>query len=223
MNRPRKRALAGRFLALLLGSLSVQSVASAPAAAEKAYPTDEARRDPTLVAVRAQLLAAIRKRDVEGVLKHMSPDVKLSLGGDGGQAEFRRMMSRTPALWKSFEWALRNGGRFGGGGEWFAAPYTAEARLGKVEPFDALIVVARRAPLRAGPSARAKVVGWLSYDIVEMLSPPGARGETWRKVRVQGGKVGWVEKRVTRSPIDYRVVFRNVGGEWIVVSFLSGD
>jgi hypothetical protein len=214
------------ILSILFAAATVAAVglARAPdARALKAYPVDEAGKDIALETVRDRLLAAVRRRDVEATLALMSADVKLSLGDASGHAHFRKMVVRTPGLWSNLEWALRNGGRFGGGGEWFAAPYTAEARLGRIEPFDALIVVARGVPLHAGPAAASRIVARLSYDVVEMLDPPGQRGPVWLKVRTPGGAVGWLDKRHGRSPVDYRVVFRRIGGEWVVVSFLSGD
>ena len=194
-----------------------------PALAAKAFPVDEASKDPALKAVRDRLLAAVRKRNVNATLALMSTDVKLSLGDDAGHARFRIMVGRSPDLWKALEWALRHGGRFGGNGAWFAAPYTAEAKLGKIEPFDALIVIARGVPLRQRPNAKSRIVARLSYDVVEMLEEPGKRGAVWRKVEAPDGRIGWVHKRFTRSPVEYRVVFRKIGGEWLVVSFLAGD
>lgn len=208
------------LVALIVGS---PLPAAAVAHAMKAYPVDEAVKDRSLKAIRDKLLAAVRKRDVEATLSFMSPEVKLSLGDDRGHARFREMVARTPSVWTALEWALRHGGRFGGDGAWFAAPYTAEAKLGKVEPFDALIVIARGVPVRAAPASSTRVIARLSFDIVAMVEPPGRRGLIWRKVRTPGGRIGWIHKRFARSPVDHRIVFRRAGSSWIVVSFFAGD
>jgi hypothetical protein len=54
-------------------------------------PVDEATAQPDFFSFRAQLLAAIARRDVQALLSVVHKDIKNSFGGNGGIDEFKTL------------------------------------------------------------------------------------------------------------------------------------
>ena len=95
--RVRKKHL---LIALLIAScnrdvVEEKTTPPAPPAVNgpKLQPVDEAGRDPSFGAYRAQLLDAVRRRDVEAIVKAVDPKIRTSFG-DGGGAGFNKTKDR---------------------------------------------------------------------------------------------------------------------------------
>lgn len=213
-----------RIMSWLVAVLVLATPVSLPVTAQAASapPVDEAAKDPALKAVRDALLAAVRNRDMAAAGKFVSPRIQLSFGGDAGRTRLSEMLKKDPMLWWELELALANGGRFTRNPGYFEAPYWANADIGKLDSYAALIVIRPNVWLRSGPSRAAKAIAPLKFDILETVKGDDT-GKAWRKVRTSTGIVGYIHKDDVRGPTDYRVMFAKSGGKWVVTSFLAGD
>lgn len=221
------------------------SVAGAtPAAAQpfKAVPVDEAGEDPALAALRDRLLAAVRRRDVDGVVALAAPDIHLSFGGHHGRQTLRRWLDGVDDLpwtggyyWQQLQDALALGGAWQdtGAGRHFCAPYTFVAAYPQdIDPFHVVFIIGTDVALHSGPDADDPVVGRLSYDIAAIIdSVPGEpagdpAAPYWLRIRTADGAAdGYVRSTDVRSPVDYRACFHRDGetGDWVWDTFIGGD
>jgi hypothetical protein len=76
--------------------------------------------------------------------------------------------------------------------------------------------------IRSAPNATAPVVGALDFAIVE-LAEPAAADSKWVRIKMPPDRTGFVDRRLLRSPIDYRINFAKLEGRWQVMYFLAGD
>src|SRR5690348_11370648 len=84
--------------AMLAGAMIAGS-----AAAEKLYPVDEGPRDPSFLAFRNRLIAAVKRHDLRFINSILDPHVTSSFGDEETVAAFRRMFEgKHPEadLWK---------------------------------------------------------------------------------------------------------------------------
>ena len=196
-------------------------------AAEVLKPFDQANRDPSLVKVRTALIKAAMAHDIAGVTRYMDPKIKLSFGGHSGRKEFARMVKKNPGLWRELVWVLEHGGKYGkiDGKPIFSAPYTF-SYAGKIDPFEAGVVLGTGVRVRAAPSRNARIVGKLSYDVITVTDwRPGRKNKAargWVTVKHNGRKA-YVLKKLVRSVVDYRAGFVKKGGRWVMTFFLAGD
>ena len=191
----------------------------------KLTPVDEATSDPSLVAFRDELLAAVRKRDANVVVALADPKIRTSFGGGGGAADFRRALAQ-PGLWEDFEQLLTQGGKFvgEGPGRSFWAPYVYSAWPDAHDAFASLAITGENVPLLESADKNARVIATLSYDIVQRAGKPGRDEGAWRQVSTSDGHTGWVEARFVRSPIGYRAGFlKNKDGKWRINALVAGD
>lgn len=200
--------------------------APAPAAELKLPPVDEAGEDPAFLAFRDDLLAAVRRRDIEAVAAAAGEDIKLSFGGSYGRETFRDWLVQDDtgsgvSYWVELERAIALGGVFEGP-ESFCTPYVSCRRIpdcDSCDPYETLIAVSDRAPVHAAPDRGSEVVARLSYSVVRALDD----GHPWRKIALPGGGTGYVTAPEFRSPIDYRARFEKRGGRWLMTLFIAGD
>src|SRR5688572_5205847 len=82
--------------------------AAGPLAAQVATlrPVDEAFRDDSLFAMRAQLVSAVVRRDVPALLALVDPGIRSSFGGDGTIADFKAMWHVTDRKADSELWRV---------------------------------------------------------------------------------------------------------------------
>ncbi|MFL6248281.1 MAG: SH3 domain-containing protein [Thermoanaerobaculia bacterium] len=201
------------------------TVAPAPVApavnGPKLMPVDEASSDPSLVAFRNDLIAAVRRGDVEAVVALADPNVRTSFGNGGGAAELRRMLAEGP-LMKDLEQILPLGGKFMGPADQrtFWAPYVYSAWPEDRDAFTSLVVIGENIALRESPDANARIVATLSHDILEFQ---GEKPGQWSEVKTADGRTGWVEQRFVLSPVGYRAGFQKVDGRWRLRALVAGD
>jgi hypothetical protein len=197
-----------------------------PAAELKLQPVDEAGEDPAFLAFRDDLLAAVRRRDLEAVVAVASEDIKLSFGGSYGRETFREWLVEDDtgsgvSYWQELERAISLGGIFEGP-ESFCTPYIFCLEVpgcDTCDPYETLIATSDRAAVYAAPDRNAAVVAHLSFSVVRALDD----GFPWRKIALPGGGTGYVTAPEFRSPIDYRARFEKRAGRWLMTLFIAGD
>ena len=224
---------------LLLSLLATSALAAAvvPAAhalkpvrpAKPILPVNQATRDPALAKVIAEMLAAAKAKDWKRLSPHISETIQLDFGGGAGRAEMGRRLAERAALWDELVWVLEHGGTFVRDGS-FAAPYTFRADTGKLDPFEAGILVAK-AKVHAEPREDAavlaeldrtavKVVDWKYSDKTEL---PFYRRTDWVQVELADKRKGWLQAKYVRSAVDYRAFIQKRGGAWKLNVFVAGD
>ncbi|HET9252191.1 MAG TPA: SH3 domain-containing protein [Candidatus Eisenbacteria bacterium] len=192
-------------------------------------PVDEAVRQPDFFSFRAQLQAAIARRDTAAVIAALDPGVRLSFGGHGGLADFRTMWlvpDRLETLWREMGTVLALGGSFQGSSR-FVAPYVfSEWPSQGADAFEHVAVIGSNVRVRAEPRQDAPVIARLSYRIVAVGSGAPARGpeaREWVAVRLEDGRKGYMSRAYVRSPVDYRILCSKTPRGWVVDSFVAGD
>jgi hypothetical protein len=207
---------------------AVSTTTTAPAAPKvtgpKLLPVDEAASDPSLVAFRNELLAAVRRRDAGAVVGMADPKIRTSFGAGGGAEDFRRALEQ-PGTWEDLEQLLTQGGKFVGEGadRSFWAPYVYSAWPEEKDAFQFLAIIGDNVPLHESAEAASPVIATLAHDIVGREGQPRRNGGAWQHVKTADGQTGWVEMRSVRSPIGYRAGFVKSGGKWKLNALVSGD
>lgn len=187
-------------------------------------PSDQAASVPDFFSFRAQLQAAVARRDADAVLSVLSKDVKLSFGGDTGIDDFKKLwMPDAPdsVLWETLATVLALGGTFAADGT-FTAPYVFTGWPQDKDVFASMAAIGSGVRVRSAPNAIAPVVGALDFAIVE-LAEPAAVDSKWVRIKMPSDRTGFVDRSLLRSPIDYRINFARLEGRWQVVYFLAGD
>ena len=187
----------------------------------KLMPVDEATKDPSLVAFREELLAAVRRRDADAVIALADPKIRTSFGGGGGAQDLRKNLGQ-PGVWEDLERLLTQGGSFQG--ESFWAPYVYSSWPEAHDAFASLAITGENVPLRESADASAPAVATLSYDIVQRAGDVGRDPGAWQNVKTADDRTGWVESRFARSPVGYRAGFlKNNEGKWRMNALVAGD
>lgn len=186
----------------------------------KLQPVDEATSDPSLVAFRDELLAAVRSRNADAVIALADPKIRTSFGGGGGAEDLRQSLQKA-GMWEDLEQLLTQGGKFVGEGDGrsFWAPYVYSAWPEQHDAFEFLAVIGENVPLRESADANSRAIATLSHDIVEREEKKG----DWQQVKTADGQTGWVEARSVRSPVGYRAGFMKSGGKWLMNALVAGD
>lgn len=216
---------------LLVAGLAA-GVLPAPATAHDvpACVVDNARKDPSFVAYRDKLMAAIKARDVQTVVAAADPRIQLSFGGDAGRKTFAtrltkaRQTGKDPVgnpIWELLETVLDGGGLFDQD-QGYAAPYyyAVSPPKGLKDEFD-MFVTGSLVLVRAAPNSNADVLDRVSCDYVKALDTEWEA--TWRKIETRAGTVGYMASRFLRHQFDYRAGFSKKSGTWQMTFFLAGD
>ena len=201
------------MLAILAGTL---------AGADKLPPVDESASDPSFLAFKVRLLAALERKDLGALLKAVDPKIRSSFGGNDGIADFRRHWKLDrPAqseVWAELATVLRLG--VTRDDPEFIAPYVFTKFPPTLDAYSHAAVIRPAAVLRKTPSASGAKVAALQYNMVQFI---GERSGAWRQVRTAEGLTGWVHERDIRSPLDYRAFFEKRDGQWKLTAFIAGD
>ena len=170
---------------------------------------------------RTKLAAAVRARDIDGMVALAADDVKLDFGGGGGAAELRkRLADPSLGLWGELD-ALMDLGCSANDQGGITIPWFFDQDLGKADPYYAMLVTGEDVPLFERPDPASKPVATISWDLVEIasLNPESA----WQRVELEDGKVGFIATDKLRSLIDYRLTASSRNGRWRIISFVAGD
>jgi hypothetical protein len=203
---------------VLLTAFLVASVAGA----DRLPPVDDSTSDPSFLAFKVRLLAALERRDVAALTRALDPKVRSSFGGNDSIAGFRQhwkldLPSRSK-VWEELATVLKLGATRDE--TEFIAPYVFTHFPKTLDAYTHAAVIRPAATLRKSPSSTATKVATLDYSIVVLLGQP-ARG--WREVRTTDGVTGWLPERDIRSPLDYRAFFEKRDGQWKLTAFIRGD
>ena len=214
---------------VLVAILAGTALVAASAAPRKLYPVDEAPRDPSFLAFRNQLIAAVRKRDLRFIHRILALDVTSSFGDEETIAAFkRRFEGKHPEadLWQELLTALSLGGQFQGRHR-FCAPYVLTRWPEVVDMADYQAIIGKNVRVRIRPSEAASVVETLSYDLVKVdlegSVPPHSDHPTWVKITTPMGHPGYVASPDIRSCVDYRACFEKRRGRWRLTALVAGD
>jgi hypothetical protein len=206
------------WLALVAASMA------RPTELPRLLPVDEAARHPTFFSFRAQLQAAIARRDVKALMAVVDPAIRNGFGGDDGVEAFRkqwRIGAGDSAIWGELGAVLALGGTFSGE-DAFTAPYTFSRWPEAHDSFEHVVLVGERVRLRAAPRQDAAVIATHSFAILKLARARQDPPEGWQAVMVDG-RTGYVSTRFVRSPIGYRAFFTRQADGWKMVMFLAGD
>ncbi len=230
MLQPSRRLVLTLLATSALAPLAGTAAALTPArAAQPIYPVNQATRDPALVKVIAEMLAAAKAKDWKKLAPHVSERIELDFGGGAGRAELGKRLANRAGLWDELVWVLAHGGSFAKDGA-FMAPYTFSADIGKLDPFEAGVLVAK-AKVHAEPREDAAVLAELNRTAVRVVDwktsgktpSPFYRRQDWVQVEVAGKRKGWLQAKYVRSAVDFRAAIQKVGGVWKMNAFLAGD
>lgn len=221
-----RRLVSGFHFIIILGL-------AAPLAAQSVKPVDEAPRDRALVAVRAAVLAAARKRDINALLRHVDRAAAIGNANAEGHAAWRKWLQRNPDFWDELVWELEHGGKFGGryggGDRIFTAPYMA--KLDMPTPTDShVVVVGANVPAYAAPRRDSPVLATYSHELLDLvkwdkarLKTPFYRSSGWVETRTKENRPAFLEARFVRAINDYRLGFQKAGDTWQIIYFVAGD
>ena len=228
---------------ILLLSVLLLTLCSSTALAQERFvkPVDEAAQEPTFLAFRTKLIAAVERKDAAFVLSIIDPKIEFSYGGEVGITPFKKewkQLNKTSEFWNEFAIVIKNGGAFDGEGRnrlsSFAAPYLYTQwpeNLGDVYEYHAIF--GKEVNLRKEPNTSAEVVDVLSYNVVKIDEEKSVKlwkGPNkdwfvydWNFVETLGGKKGFVKGEFVRSQLDYRAGFQKKRGVWKLIFFIAGD
>ncbi len=203
----------------------------------KVNPADAAPLDTVFFIFREQLKEIVAKKDIFKLLEYVDGNIKVGFGAENGLKTFIDMWElNSPEqipdskLWPTLESVLHLGGLFNEKGDFFTAPYLDACYPANADAFETGAVIGAGVRMRAGPGLDTKVLGNLSYDILEMIETTpieqtiGRETYPWIKVKTLDGVEGFIWGKFYRSPIDYRVGFqkKRLDG-WKMVTLLAGD
>lgn len=210
---------------LFLASLFLLQAAAGAAQVGKLLPVDEAVRDPQLFAFRAQLQAAIARRDVQAVLDVVHPNIKNSFGGNDGFEEFKKqwkLQGGESGLWDELGTVLALGGSFRDKDN-FVAPYVFSKWPERFDSFEHVAVVGTGVRVRSQPGTQGAILTSLTFDIVQVQPRSPDLPADWTPVKLRDGRKGYIASRYVRSPVDYRASLSRENGRWRLNFFVAGD
>jgi hypothetical protein len=215
------------MIRFLVAFALVAGAAAADAQNRRVPPVDRCASNPSFVAFRGRLRAAIARRDGAWLLSIAAPNIEYSFGDSPGRAGFARAwgLSR-PAnsrIWRELGEVLRLGCDRAEDGEYWAPSLSlAHDDMDEGEGPATLLAVGPNAVLHAAPSESSPVVTRLEWDILTPRDEDDGRGE-WISVALGDGTRGYVRRSLARSQSDYRAVFAKRRGRWLMTAFVAGD
>jgi hypothetical protein len=226
----RREARMKPVTAVALLVLCCLQVPPAAGQAVRLLPQDEAVRQPEFFSFRAQLLAALARRDTAALMSVVAPEIHNTFGDDNGAVAFRRLWrldSADSRLWQELTTVLALGGTFEHDSS-FVAPYVFSRWPSQYDSFEYLAVIASDVRIRAGPDATAPVVGKAGFEVVRRArtragTSAAADSQEWEPVQLEDGRVGYIARRFLRSPVSYRAIFARRGTRWTMVTLIAGD
>lgn len=203
------RAVAGFLLAAMVAAGTGDD-----ARAQTVGYVDEATRDPVLVAVRRQFIAALEQRNEAALRRLLDPKIGVGNGGEGPD-DLIKLLRERPAFADEFAAILRLGGRLSGP-NLFLAPYTAKPSY--TEDDQARIFASKAGvALRAAPRQDAPVTRTLGHAVVAAKYDEAIQKVGWIQVVGPPGYSGYVRADDVFFVGQVFVHFRKTNGRWLVV------
>lgn len=209
----------GMGLALICVSLAFAQAAEPV----RLYPVDDSGRDSGFRSFVRKLQKAVDQQDTAALRKLV--DIKEVVSGPGkedkGWSKFTerwRPEDDKGPLWPALSRLLSLGFIQEHPGL-FLSPYLVWRFPPGLPVRDPMVITRDKVALRDSPSARADIVGYLSFDIVERLSSPQQKDGLvqWVYVRSFDGKTGYVNAKDAESPIMARGQFGLIDGRWLMI------
>ncbi|MEO1400964.1 MAG: hypothetical protein AAFV72_06860 [Cyanobacteria bacterium J06635_1] len=96
------------------------------------------------------------------------------------------------------------------------------------DPTNPDLAVKETVDTEAGSEGTEKTIGGTKpapgVDRSQSIEDENRQGEfLWLKVATTEGQEGYVEGQFVRSPIDYRALFKEEEGQWVMTFFAAGD
>ena len=233
--QPDQRARLLRALGAMATIAGIIAVAGAQDAGRRTSPptvlepVDEAVRRSEFFAFRAHLQITVARRDWQGLLAAVHPNIRNSFGPDEGLATFRtqwREGAPDSPLWSELASVLALGGSFNAEGG-FVAPYVFSRWPEQLDAFEHVAIVGSQVRVRAAPRRDAGILMTVTYAILPRArfgnGPSATPDDRWVAVSLPRGGVGFVAGDYTRSPVDYRAIFQPSSTGWQMVAFIAGD
>lgn len=203
-------------------------LATMPSWAEKLMPVDESDKAPGFSAFKKKLLVALEKHDKKFIYSLVTPDGRFSFGPEKpGLEGFKQMYhldDPDETFWADMKRILRLGGTVNGERTEVVFPYVHSKFPSRYSGYDYCVITSNAVKVHEKPDKEARVITTLSYDIVEKIYV--AEGEwldVWTKIKIPGGRTGFVLNTNIYSPIGRRAFFSRIGGQWKLTAFIGGD
>ena len=209
---------------------------SKPPIERKLPRTDDGASDPTWIAFRNNLLAALRRGDRAALINVIDRNIVNGLEAPRGVAAFLKLWeidARSDRLLRDLSTALNLGSAWyrqdkqNGGARVLCAPYVPiKWPLNDVDPYDSGAVVVKETFIKGSPSHAAETLGTLSFDIIgvrdwEVGDAESRLAQRWVKV-IHRGRDGYVPAEHIRSAIEHRACFAKTGATWRMVEYVVG-
>ncbi|MEX2281561.1 MAG: SH3 domain-containing protein [Gemmatimonadota bacterium] len=194
----------------------------------KLLPVDQA--DASFAAFRAEVLAALQRKDTSYLYALLAPEIKIGFGGGDSIAGFRRLWQPSDPesqVWDALTRALSLGGKMTD--TTFNFPYVFAFWPDSIDAFEHVAITGSNVTVHEDADEQAPVIATLSHDIVpvENWQKLGERGvptrDTWAQIKLPGDRTAYVNGLNAYSPVSWRGFFTKRGGRWLLVFFVAGD
>ncbi|WEK47657.1 MAG: SH3 domain-containing protein [Candidatus Andeanibacterium colombiense] len=183
------------------------------------HPRDACIDQPGALEFREQLAAAVIARDTDALEALSAKDIVLDFGGGSGVGELKKRLGQADSgLWTALANLLPLGCAAGADGS-LTMPWYFAQDIPLDDPYFGMMVKGVNVPVRAAPTADAKVIETISWDAIEVQSDPAA----FAKVKLHDGRNGYIEAAKLRAIIDYRLIAERKDGAWKLTAFVAGD
>jgi hypothetical protein len=201
----------------------------------KILPVNELNQNATLKATVEQMHQVVKDKDVAALMDFIQDDIKVSFGGAYGHSGFRKYWSlnsteaNNSEVWQELNTILSLGGTFVDNDN-FSMPYIFTKFPEEYDPFEYSAITGENVRMRDQPSLDGKILDALSYEIVKVTYDENPKNQTingetypWVEIIRRNEQKGYVYGKFVRSPIDYRLNFTKINGEWKMNFFVVGD
>ncbi len=202
------------------------SLQTPPAADARVLPPiDECGRDESFSRFRAHLLDVLARRDAAALRDLVADDVFYSFGGSEGRDGFFETFGlqdpQSSGLWGALAETLMLGCARSGGQT--VAPY-AFANWPDFDGVGTSFLALPGTELHRGPSYESEIIATLAWHVVEDVAGDfDEDAQPWRRVRLGDGRTGYARDRDLRVDIDFRAIFEQRAGHWLLTTFVAGD
>jgi len=194
--------------------------------AERLPPIDSCARDPSFVAFRTRLNAAIAGRDAAFIRSILPTNAFSNAGIDTGRAGFIRYWDLDhPArsrLWGELAAALRLGCARDRSGLAWVPSLSLDEDAPDDATHDGFALALPGAVVRAAPSDRGRIVAALRWHVISIALDDAGHG-SWAHVEFGGNRSGYVRRDRIRLFTANHALFQKVRGRWLLAGFAPLD
>lgn len=210
------------FLTCITIFLFNHSIAFAQVA--RLQPVDETANDSSFLEFRDSLLAAVKRQDTTFLSHSLHPEPLFTHWDN--KVWFTRSFSGPKGYkkWNQLAETLSLGGRFTHP-DTFVAPYVTAAWPDEFDCMTHVVAVGDSVPVYAELDTSSPVVTFLSSEIAETDTVTRwyvHNRHNMVRLRLKGGKRGFMSLNQVRSPLDQRIYFVRHRGEWRIKYLVEG-